>query len=126
MDSPKVRQLGLFENEAGRALLSSLPAVRFGYGGYIVRQHAQAIATLVRSDVARHQPEVRSQRLGPAADSELGQLSHGLELAAQTAEGDGASRPGFGWLERWKWTTFLSAGNALANTDAARLARPWF
>lgn len=85
MDLPKVRWPEVLENEAGCALLPKLSAVCFGYGGHSVRRHAQAVATLVRSDVACHQPEIWSQRVGPSANFELRQLSHSLELAAQTA-----------------------------------------
>ena len=98
MDLPEVWRSGVLENEAGRALLPSLSKVRFGHGGHVVCRHTQTLAPLVRGDVARHQPEIRSQCLGLATGFEFGQLSHSMELAAQTAAGDGSSRPGsLGW-----------------------------
>lgn len=75
--------------------LASLPGVRsadFGDSGDLVRGHAFAVASVVRSALARDQPEKRGQRLGPAAGIGAGELSHGVEFAAQAASGDGSSR----------------------------------
>src|SRR5215468_2095325 len=63
-----------------------------GDGGDLVRGHASALASLGRSTVARDQSEKRDQRPGPAAGVGTGELSHGVEFAAQAASGNGSSR----------------------------------
>src|SRR5215472_5546952 len=63
-----------------------------GHGAGLVRGHASALASLGRSTVARDQSEKRDQRPGPAVGVGTGELSHGVEFAAQAASGNGSSR----------------------------------
>src|SRR5665811_1900542 len=72
---------------------ASLPGVRsadFGDGRDLVRGHALTLASVVRSALARDQPEKRGQRTGPAAGVGDGELSDGVEFAAQAAPGNGS------------------------------------
>src|SRR5665647_3802567 len=73
--------------------VASLPGVRsadFGDGRDLVRGHALTLASVVRSALARDQPEKRGQRTGPAAGVGAGELSDGVEFAAQAAPGNGS------------------------------------
>src|ERR1035438_9719394 len=88
---PDMRRAGSLGHGAG---LASLPRVRsadLGDGRDLVRGHAFALACVVRSALARDQPEERGQRPGPAAGVGAGELSHRVEFAAQAAPGDGST-----------------------------------
>src|SRR5450756_2655875 len=77
---PDMQRAGSLGHRAG---LTSLPGVRsadLGDGGDLVRGHAFALASVVRSALARDQPEKRGQRPGPVAGVGSGELSHGVCL----------------------------------------------
>src|SRR5215831_9442539 len=89
---PKCRAADHWGHGAGLASLPGMRSADLGDGGDLVRGHASALASLGRSTVARDQSEKRDQRPGPAAGVGTGELSHGVEFAAQAASGNGSSR----------------------------------
>src|SRR5450756_2819680 len=73
---PDMQRAGSLGHGAG---LTSLPRVRsanLGDCGNLVRGHAFAVAAVVRSALARDQPEKRGQRPGPAAGVGSGAVSY--------------------------------------------------
>ena len=74
----------------------SLWAPGVGDGGDDLRGHPDPADAVVPGDLVGGEPEERRQRLGPAARPRLGQLPHGLDVAAQAPPRDGAARSGTG------------------------------
>ncbi len=62
--------------------------------GNDLRTHAETLDPVVSRDVVRDQSEDGSQRLGTATGFGIGQLLHGMDVAAQTEASDGPARPG--------------------------------
>lgn len=58
------------------------------------RTHAETLEPVVSRDVVRDQLENGSQRFGTATGFGIGQLLHGVDVAAQTETSDGPARPG--------------------------------
>ena len=63
-------------------------------GGHAVASIQAAVAVVVPGDVVGDKPETRGQRAGLAAGAGVGELPHGMDLAAQAAAGHGTPRPG--------------------------------
>ena len=63
--------------------------------GNDLRAHAETLDPVVSRDVVRDQSENRSQCLGTATGFGIGQLLHGVDVAAQTEASDGSARPGW-------------------------------
>ena len=63
----------------------------FRHCGNDLSGHAQAFDSLVSGYVVRYEPEARRERFGAAAFPGTGQLSHGVDVASQTAPRHGAS-----------------------------------
>lgn len=57
----------------------------FGNGGYRLPRYAEAVEDVVPGHVVRDESEERSKRVGLAESAGAGQLSDGLDLAAQIA-----------------------------------------
>jgi hypothetical protein len=74
----------------GLASLSGVRSADLGDSGDLICGLASAIAPLVRSNLARDQPEKWGQRPGHAAGIGIGELSHSVEFAAQVAPSDGS------------------------------------
>ena len=79
-------------NESRFVSLHPLRSANLGDGLLDFSSHPQAAVPLVSSYVAHYGPEVRSQCPWVAANFELGQLSYGLAVVAQTASGNGETR----------------------------------
>ena len=62
--------------------------------GNDLRTHSETLDPVVSCDVVRDQSENGSQRLGTATGFGIGQLLHGMDVAAQTEASDGPARPG--------------------------------
>lgn len=62
--------------------------------GNALRTHTEALDPVVSGDVVRDQSEKGRQRVGTATGLGIGQLLHGVDVAAQTEARDGPARPG--------------------------------
>ena len=91
---PSLRWQNGLANVPRALAVRRLPAPGFGYSRNDLSGQPLAAHHLVSGDVARHQPEEWSERLGVAASPGAWQLQNGLGHVAQAAASDGASRSG--------------------------------
>ena len=85
-----------------------------------------SVVRLVPGDLVGGQPKKWCQRAWPTARAWLGQLPHGVDVAAQAATRDGAAWPGPGVGRRSRWTRPSWAGSRRAEAADTWGRRRWW
>ena len=85
-----------------------------------------SVVRLVPGDLVGGQPKKWRQRAWPTARAWLGQLPHGVDVAAQAATRDGAAWPGPGVGRRSRWTRPSWAGSRRAEAADTWGRRRWW
>ena len=89
-----VRERQSMGNRPGTVRMRLVRPQPIGNRGNHLRAHAETLDPMVSRDVVRDQSENGSQRLGTATGFGLGQLLHGVDVAAQTEASHGSAWPG--------------------------------